>query len=161
MENIPRSILKLYNNIEVAYLKAKLSYAKRLKVGAIITTPDNRTICEGRNGLPAQCKDRTICENVLEDGSLETKEELIHAEANAICYAAKKGIPLEGCILYITDSPCFHCAKLVLQAGIKEVYYDREYRIKDGIDFLNKNGCKCINVNSFEGIKKLKENNLL
>ena len=157
MEEIPRKFLKIYNNIEVAYIKAKLSYAKRLKVGAIITTIDNRIICEGRNGLPVQCKDRRICENILEDGSLKTKEELIHAESNAICYAAKKGIPLDGCILYLTDSPCFSCAKLILQAGIKEVYYDREYRIKDGIDFLNKNGCKCIDINSFKEIKKLKD----
>ena len=49
-----------------------------------------------------------------------------------------------GASLFVTVSPCMHCAKLILQSGIKEVYYDKIYRITDSIEFLQNHGVKII-----------------
>lgn len=55
----------------------------------------------------------------------------IHAEANAIAQAAKKGISIEGSVIYMTLFPCYQCAKLLASAGIKKVYYEYEYTSPD------------------------------
>ena len=99
---------------------------------------DNRIISVGVNGAPSG----TI--NCMEDGREEVcgKDSSgscflgIHAEANAIGYAARNGINTEGCIIYCTMTPCISCAKLVVAAGIKEFHYIEEYRIDDGLRFL-------------------------
>ena len=69
-----------------------------------------------------------------------TKPYVLHAEANAITKVAKSHNSSEGATLYITDSPCMECAKLIIQAGIKRVVYAREYRIIDGVDLLRRVG---------------------
>ena len=66
----------------------------------------------------------------------------IHAEANCLAYAARKGIRTEGCDMWITMSPCIHCAKLIAAAGIKKVYYLEDYRIVEGKQFLQHTGVK-------------------
>lgn len=73
---------------------------------------------------------------------LITKKEVLHAESNAISKCAKWISSTEGATLYVTLSPCFECAKMIIQAGIKRVVYKDEYRDKDGIDFLKKNNIK-------------------
>ena len=70
---------------------------------------------------------------------IRTKNSVVHAEANAIAYAAKEGISTKGCSLYVTLSPCINCANLIIQAGIKEVIYTESYRDTSGIDHLKKN----------------------
>ena len=59
-------------------------------------------------------------------------------------YAAQNGVSTKDAVLYTSVSPCIDCAKLIVAAGIKEVWYIDEYRITDGIKFLNENkiGCK-------------------
>jgi len=74
--------------------------------------------------------------------SLRTKASVVHAEANAIAFAAKKGIPVENCKLFVTLSPCMNCANLIIQSGIKEVFYSEEYRDTSGIEYLKENGIK-------------------
>ena len=54
-----------------------------------------------------------------------------HAEANAIVQAARLGIPVEGASIYCTLQPCYTCLKLIVGAGIKEIYYELEYKSKD------------------------------
>ena len=72
----------------------------------------------------------------------------IHAEQNALGWAARNGVSTEGADLYISISPCSYCAKLIVAAGIKKVYYLKEYdRDSNGIAFLNKNGIICEIVN--------------
>ena len=61
---------------------------------------------------------------------------VIHAEANAILFAAKKGIATNNCTLYVTLSPCSECAKMIIQAGIKRVVYLKSYRILNSLDLL-------------------------
>ena len=90
-------------------------------------------ISDGYNGTPSGFEN--VCE---EDGV--TKPYVLHAEANAITKVAKSSNSSEGATLYITDSPCMECAKLIIQAGIKRVVYAREYRITDGADLLRRAG---------------------
>ena len=113
---------------------AELSSAQRLKVGACVVK-DHRIISIGYNGMPAGW-DNT-CE---EDG--KTKEEVIHAEANAIIKLARDGERGNGSSLFCTHAPCIECAKLIAGAGIKEVYYREQYRKDNGTMFLTNSGVK-------------------
>ncbi len=128
--------------MDVAERFAKLSSAKRLQVGAIIVK-DDRIISIGYNGMPAGWTNE--CEEVveyLEDGGIitKTKDEVIHAEANAIAKLAKSSESGDNSTMFLTHAPCIHCAKQVYTAGIKNVYYRNSYRDTIGIDFLNKCG---------------------
>ena len=128
---------------------AQLSSAKRLQVGAVVVK-DNRIISIGYNGMPAgwtnECEKRVYtltqpAEFLDEDGSsynVVTKDEVIHAEANAILKLARDGESGNGSSLFCTHAPCIHCAKLVHGAGIKKVYYRHSYRDTIGLDFLEK-----------------------
>ena len=136
---------------------AQLSYAKRLKVGAVVVK-DQRIISIGYNGTPAgwsnECEKRVytlsgVTEYLDEDGSsyrLETKDEVIHAEANAIAKLARDGESGSGATLFTTHAPCVQCAKMIYGAGINTVYYRNSYRDTDGIDFLNKCNIEVLKV---------------
>jgi dCMP deaminase len=62
---------------------------------------------------------------------------------NAIAFAARRGIPTEGVAMIVTDSPCLACAKLIINAGIKEVRYLREYRDTSPLEYLEAAGIRC------------------
>lgn len=128
-----------------AFDVANLSNAKRLKVGAVIVNDNGDIISFGENNMPKDW-DTKVCEYNTKEG-LVTKDELIHAESNAILKCARDGIKLEGCTIFITDSPCLQCAKLIYQAGIKTVVYKRKYRLTYGLDFLKQVGVVTVNVN--------------
>jgi dCMP deaminase len=112
-----------YYYMNVAKISADLSKSKRLKVGAVIVK-NNAIISTGYNGLPSGYEP-----DVLEDDNDVTKPEVIHAELNALLHCSKQGISCQDATLYVTHSPCRHCAALIAQAGIKEVYYLEEYRV--------------------------------
>lgn len=118
---------------------AQLSSAKRLQVGAVVVK-DNRIISIGYNGMPSGWTNE--CEDLYhgEDDTVytKTKDEVIHAEANAILKLAKSYEGGDGADLFCTHAPCLHCAKLIYGAGIKKVYYRDTYRDTLGIDFLEK-----------------------
>ena len=118
---------------------AKLSSAKRLKVGSVVVK-DNRIISIGYNGMPSGWTN--VCEEKVWDKTgdyeLKTKDEVIHAEANAILKLARDGESGNGADLFCTHAPCINCAKLIYGAGIKKVYYRESYRDTLGIDFLDK-----------------------
>ena len=126
--------------LELAAVWAKNSYCTRRQVGAILVK-DRMIISDGYNGTPSGF------ENVCEDENGVTKPYVLHAEANAITKVARSGNSSEGATLYITDSPCMECAKLIIQSGITRVVYAREYRIIDGVDLLRRAG---IQVDKFE-----------
>jgi len=123
---------KSYMNI--AEEVAKRSYAERIKVGAIIVK-DNRIISDGYNGMPYGF------DNICETEGV-TNPEVLHAETNALAKLCKSTFSSEGSTLYVTTSPCFDCAKLIIQCGIKEVFYKNEYRKLEGLDLLKKAGIK-------------------
>lgn len=119
---------------------AQLSSAKRLQVGAVVVK-DNRIISIGYNGMPAgwtnECEENEYDDNgdVLRN---KTKDEVIHAEANAIAKLARDGESGLGTDVFCTHAPCIQCAKIMYSAGVKKVYYRHTYRDDKGLDFLEK-----------------------
>ena len=124
--------------LEMAFVWAKNSYCKRRQVGALLVK-DKMIISDGYNGTPSGF------ENVCEEGDV-TKPYVLHAEANAITKVAKSGNSSEGATLYVTDSPCIECSKLIIQSGISRVVYAREYRITDGLDLLKRAGVEVVKM---------------
>ena len=123
--------------MKVAETFAELSHATRLHVGAIIVK-DDRIISIGYNGMPSGWDNN--CENVLEDGTLKTKPEVLHAETNAIAKLARSSESGLDADLFVTHGPCLDCAKLIYQAGIKRVFFGTAYRDHSGVDFLKASG---------------------
>lgn len=106
-----------------------LSKAERGKVGAIIVK-ENHIIAEGYNGTPMGFDNS--CEYYDHVGHYHTKPEVLHAESNAITKLARSTQSSDGATLYCTLSPCFDCAKIIIQAGIKRVVYSEKYRSHAG-----------------------------
>ena len=129
--------------MDVAERFAELSSARRLHVGAIVVK-DDRIISIGYNGMPSGWDNN--CENILEDGSLKSKPEVLHAETNAIAKLAKSTESGNGAVLFVTHSPCLDCAKLIFQSGIRSVFYRDSYRSADGTTFLERSGVEVTQV---------------
>lgn len=139
MSRIPRQ--KLF--MGMAKLLAQRSTCTRGKVGAILVK-DNRVVSTGYVGAPSgepHCLE-VGCELGPDGGCIRT----VHAEANTIAFAAKNGINTEGTHLYVTLSPCINCAKLLINAGVKKVFYLEKYRDTSGIDLLNNRGITALQV---------------
>ena len=152
-----------------AYMKtaetfAELSSARRLHVGAIVVK-DDRIISIGYNGMPSgwdnNCEDEIYCEDgewsrqmLPKDSNkwvrynLKTKPEVLHAETNAIAKLAKSNESGDGAVLFVTHAPCLDCAKIIHQAGIKEVYYKNNYRTEEGVYFLVKCGIDVLKLDN-------------
>lgn len=126
--------------MQIAKQIAKLSYCKRSQVGSIIVK-DNNIISMGYNGTPFG-----FHTNDCETLDNKTKNEVLHSESNAITKCAKNGISCNEATLYITMSPCFDCSKLIIQAGIKVVYFLEKYRDNQGLEFLNSNKVETIHI---------------
>ena len=135
--------------LRMATIWAENSYCVRRKVGAIIVK-NQMIISDGYNGTPSGF------ENVCEDENGLTKPYVLHAEANAITKVARSNNSSDGATLYVTDSPCIECAKLIIQAGIKRVVFSKLYRLSDGLDLLREAGVEC----SFIDTDTEAENNL-
>lgn len=116
--------------MNIAFEIANMSYANRLKVGAILVK-DNSIISYGYNGMPYGFDNSCETNNI-------TNPEVLHAESNAVAKICKSTQSSDGSTLYVTTSPCFECAKLIIQAGIKNVYYKTMYRNENGIELLKK-----------------------
>ncbi len=146
--------------MQIAYQVSKLSYAERRKVGCIIVK-DEQIVSFGYNGTPhgfdntcEETQTRNIDnpdhkEILIEKGyecedtccsKQVTKQEVLHAESNALMKISKSTLTSKGAILYTTTSPCFECAKLIIQAGVKKVFYCESYRDMSGIALLEKAG---------------------
>lgn len=117
--------------MEIAETVSKMSYAKRLQVGAIVVK-DNRIISIGYNGTPAGW------DNNCEDEDNKTKPEVIHAEANAILKLASSNESGKDSVMFLTHAPCMNCAKLIYSAGITHIHYKNEYRDQSGVEFLKR-----------------------
>ena len=127
--------------MDVAERFSKLSTAKRLNVGAIVVK-DDRIISIGYNGMPSGWDND--CEDIVAVDELEptykTKQQVLHAESNAITKLAKSTESGDKSTMFCTHSPCIECAKLIFQTGIDTLYYRKDYRSTDGIDFLKASG---------------------
>jgi len=161
--------------MKVAELTGELSYAIRRQVGAVIVK-DNRILSYGYNGMPTgwdnNCEYKEYMvgdeyswmsnEQIEEqwplkeyDTELEshrryklvTKDEVLHAEMNAISKVSGSTESSQDADMFCTTAPCIHCAKAIFQAGIKNLYYRDTYRDTKGLDFLQKSG---VNVTKYE-----------
>ena len=125
--------------MRMAHTWAENSYCERRKVGALLVK-DKMIISDGYNGTPSGF------ENCCEDENNVSKPYVLHAEANAITKVARSNNSSDGATLYVTDSPCMECSKLIIQAGIRRVVYDREYRLIDGVDLLRRAGIEVVKL---------------
>ena len=131
---------------EVTLATAALSTCCSKQVGSILVC-DNRILCTGYNG---------VVSGAIHCSKLFNKKEVqanfhhphhewsivneIHAEANTLAYSCRHGIKTEGTTMYVSLSPCITCAKLIVAAGVKKVFYINKYeRDMSGIDFLQNN----------------------
>ena len=120
--------------MDIAYRVAEMSHAKRRKVGCVIVK-DERIISMGWNGMPTGMPN--LCEDYDTLRAVSTtKKEVLHAEANALMKLAKYGSSANGATLYTTTSPCFECAKLIYQSGIKKLVYSEFYTDQEPLTFL-------------------------
>ena len=128
-----------YTYLEMANTWGQLSKARRKKVGCLIVK-NNQIISDGYNGTPAGYEND--CEYETRFG-WETRPEVLHAESNALMKLAKSTNSSLESTIYLTVSPCFECAKLIIQAGVSRVVYSEEYRIPKGIEFLKQFNIDC------------------
>jgi dCMP deaminase len=123
--------------MRMAMLMAERATCTRKRVGAVIVK-DRRAVSMGYVGSPAgqpHCIE-VGCDIGPDGGCIRT----VHAEANAIAFAAKVGISTEGATLYTSLSPCLTCAKLMINAGIARVVYHEIYRDGSGLTLLHVSG---------------------
>lgn len=118
--------------VDIAHLVSQQSHDHLIKVGSVIVR-DGQILSQGWNGMPSGMSNATRCSNKF------TKPEVIHSEANALMKLARNGGGSDAATIYCTHSPCFECAKLILQAGITRVVYSDVYN-RDSIQFLEERG---------------------
>eukprot|EP00076_Gallus_gallus_P039863 XP_025005401.1 deoxycytidylate deaminase isoform X3 [Gallus gallus] len=106
----------------VAFLSAQRSKDPSSQVGACIVNSENKIVGIGYNGMPNGCSDDVLPWTRAAAHSLDTKYPYVcHAELNAIMN--KNSADVKGCSMYVALFPCNECAKLIIQAGIKEVIF--------------------------------------
>ena len=130
--------------LTVADLVGRRSTDPIYQVGAVVVN-NNGIIAEGYNGTPTGYRT-----NETRDEHGETLYCVVHAEANALSKCARHGLACDGATLYINIGPCSDCAKMIVQAGIKRVVYDRPYRHATGPDLLEEMGVEVEQVNTWD-----------
>lgn len=118
--------------MSVAILASKRSTCLRRQVGAVIVK-NEQIISTGYNGAPSgaiHCKILGCTRESLQvpSGKMQELCRGAHAEQNAIALAAKKGIAVEGSTIYVTNKPCSMCAKMIINSGIREVFFMHDYK---------------------------------
>jgi dCMP deaminase len=127
--------------VELSNLVASWSKDTNTKVGAVIVDTDNIVLSMGYNGFPRGCDDTKEDRYEKPIKYLYTE----HAERNALYHAARHGVSLKGCTLYVTLFCCADCARGIIQSGITKVVApkpDVEHvkwgeHFKAAIDMLN------------------------
>lgn len=122
----------------IAESVARRGTCDRLQVGAIIMR-DNRVISTGYNGNVSGAKH---CDHAWDGPELQAQgcRTAVHAEANAIVFAARHGVAVENAELWSTHQPCLSCANLIINSGIKRVFYKHSYRLIEGLLALQHHG---------------------
>jgi dCMP deaminase len=137
--------------MDLAQSLAKRSHCVKAQVGSVLTK-DTRIVSLGYNGPPSgtyNCDENWPVEGCPRD-SKGSCSLALHAEQNAILYASKNNVSIEGSTLYVTLSPCISCARVIYTVGIKKVFYLDSYAkykglISDeGVEFLKKFGVEVI-----------------
>lgn len=137
--------------MDLAKTLATRSHCVKAQVGSVLTK-DTRIISLGYNGPPAGTYN---CDEVWPDSGCPRDSKgscslALHAEQNAILYAAKNNMSINGATLYVTLSPCISCARVIYTVGIKRVIFLDSYakykglESDEGVDFLKKFGVEVI-----------------
>ena len=105
---------------KIVVVTAERSSCERLHVGCILVK-DNRIVSQGYNGFLPGCPHKSVVRNNHEQAT-------VHAEQNALCDCAKRGVSCAESVAYVTHYPCIICARLLLAAGIKEIKYLHDYK---------------------------------
>jgi dCMP deaminase len=136
----------------IAQLISSMSYATRAQVGAIIVVNGN-IVSYGWNGMPHGFPNSDL-EHTDEHGCLVTNPLGLHAESNALMKLLRNtnGVCVNGGEMYVTFSPCPDCAKLIIQSGIKRVFYSTQYRRREGIEILQQAGIEVIHLDVQESV---------
>ena len=131
--------------MDVVNAIAQRSTCLRKKVGAVITI-DHRILSHGYNGVPSgqiHCCDSGVC--LKESAGSEEYKVCVHAEQNAICQCAKRGLAVEGATLYVNADICITCAKLIVSCGIIRCVVMRDNKgTTDGIELIQKCGVELV-----------------
>jgi len=132
--------------LEVAQLVSKRATCLRRSVGALLVK-DKKILATGYNGAPSglgHCLDIGCLREKLKIPSGERHELCrgLHAEQNVLLQAALYGVSTRGSTLYITNQPCIICAKMLINAGIKEIVTCGDYPDKMAKDFLKEAGIR-------------------
>lgn len=119
--------------LRIARALAVRSTCSRANVGAVIVR-EGRIISTGYNGAPSKLPH---CDHT-DDLPFNGCRVAVHAEANAIAFAARHGVSTNDAILYTTLTPCLPCAQLIINAGITSVVAGELYRDLEGWELLSK-----------------------
>ncbi len=137
--------------MQLAEQLALRSHCVKMKVGAVLTK-DTRIISLGYNGPPAgthNCDEEWPETGCLRD-SKGSCSLALHAEQNAILYAARNKVDMESTTLYVTLAPCIACARVIYSIGIKKLIYKNSYAeykgigTEEGVEFLKKFGIEVL-----------------
>ncbi|NOQ40471.1 MAG: dCMP deaminase [Anaerolineales bacterium] len=126
--------------MNIANEVAKRSTCERAQVGAVIVK-EKRILTTGYNGSPRGLPHCYEVGCLMDNGHCV---RTLHAEQNAIIQAALHGIITEGATIYVTHQPCFLCAKMIINAGLVRIVYDKEYPDDRSREFLEQAGVKLI-----------------
>lgn len=155
MPRPPREDVLMWN----AEAWALRSTCTRAQVGCVVSR-DGRTLSTGYNGAPSgmgHCNHECTCDNradrLPDDGeenhyrdcpSQQPCRNVIHAEANALVWAARHGVSTDGAEIHTTRVPCLSCAGLVINAGIIRVTWKESHRDMDGLSRLTEAGLEVV-----------------
>ncbi|NTW56913.1 MAG: dCMP deaminase family protein [Chlorobiaceae bacterium] len=145
--------------MSVAHLISRRATCTRGHIGAVLVR-DNSILSTGYNGAPAglpHCNEINcrIYRSTHPDGTVEENcVNTIHAEINAIAQAAKHGVSIKDADIYITASPCIHCLKVLINVGIRTIYYDKPYKIEHIDELLRLSGVRLVQVSVAEKEKE-------
>lgn len=138
--------------MEIAFVSSKRSTCFSEAKGAVIVK-NNRVISTGYNGAPSGIKSCKYEDGICRKRSLgyghgegHSECKAVHAEVNAILNAAMNGISTKETVLYCTHKPCEQCAKIIINSGIKTIYYFNEYKSKFADELLSKANIECIKL---------------
>lgn len=132
--------------LDIARLVSERSTCLRRKVGAVLVR-DKRILCTGYNGAAhglAHCEEVGCVREQLGIRPAERIEVCrgIHAEQNALVQAATFGVSVAGAVLYCTHEPCVTCAKMLINAGIREFVVGNKYPDRFARKMLKEAGVK-------------------
>jgi dCMP deaminase len=136
--------------MDITHLVAKRSTCLRRQVGALLVK-DKRILATGYNGAPSgivHCLDVGCLreKNKIPSGERHELCRGSHAEQNAIVQAAAYGIPIKDAVLFCTNLPCGICIKMIINAGIKTIFYEQGYPDVLSNELISEAGIALTNV---------------